>query len=228
MNKLTVARRGIGAAIRHARKNGQTQRNARPHTIRLYAKLVNNRSTIKFEVDDALAKRVNPMANGLLERDAFISTFAALGIHKSIVSGGTEYYGNTPMYFYPDANNFNGAAASGGVASEAQCLELLYNGLLMIKTNQDVRLEDYETCLFRHVTETQQSAATVPSFDENVFRDLGRKIAFAGGDSSTITIDYSDRGDHSAIAGDPATGNNYACLLLYGTIIKSGAQKRTV
>ncbi len=202
---------------------GLSKRNVRPHVLRLYAPLSASQNGFEIDLDRKINGSVHPLSNGLEENDAFIADSMALGIHATIITGGVELFANTYPVFYPDARIFSGA-------NEARDLEVMYNGRLQVESNQDIRLQDYETWMFRQVNETQfnavaNTAPTIPN-TRNEIKSLDTAIAFAGGDNNRIKITWSN-GSYAAIAGVADTRRNFAVVFLSGVIIKNGAASAT-
>lgn len=202
---------------------GLSKRNVRPHVLRLYALLSASQNGFEIDLDRKINGSVHPLSNGLEENDAFIADGLGLAIHPTIITGGTELFANTYPLFYPDARIFTGA-------NEARDLEVLYNGRLQVESNQDIRLQDYETWMFRQVNETQfnavaNTAPTIPN-TRNEIKSLDTAIAFAGGDNNRIKVTWTG-GGYAAIAGVADTRRNFACILLSGVIIKNGAASAT-
>jgi hypothetical protein len=199
---------------------GLSKRNVRPHVLRLYAAL--NPSINGFEIilDRKINSSVHPLSNGLDESDAFVADGMSLGIHATIGTGATALYANTYPVFFPDARLFTGA-------NEARDLEILYNARLQMESNQDIRLQDYDTWQFRTVPETQfnavaNTAPTIPNTGCEI-KSLDTAIAFAGGDTNRIKVTWN-AGSYAAIGGVADTRTNYAVIFLDGIIIKNGAQ----
>lgn len=215
-----------------AQDQGLEKGNVRPHELHLYSALSATEANIRFNVDKKTNSGVNPLSLGLDERDAFVATRLALGIHPTSFVSSVEYYANTPIFFHPDPNYFTGT-------NEAASLEVIYNALMNINSNQEIRLQDLKTRNFRVVQQTQRIAnyyttdgtldsvfSTAPMQNGIEYKPLKNAIAFAGGDTSEINVTWK-QGLYSGIAGVADTRTNFAVVLLQGFIIKNGVQKLT-
>lgn len=213
-------------------EKGLKKGDVRPHELHLYALLSATDSNIEFDLDKKINSSVHPDSLGLDERDGFVATRMALGIHPSLFISSAEYESNTPQFFHPDPNYFTGT-------NEANSLEVLYNSLMQVESNQEIRLQDYKTRRFRTVQQTQRAAAiystdgtndgvvsTAPMQTGLEYKPLYNAISFAGGDTNRIYVSWKD-GLYSGIAGVANTRTNYALVILAGFIIKNGAQKYT-
>lgn len=216
-----------------AKSFGIDPSSVRPQVLRLYSKLENDRNSLKFRVDQE--SNIHNMENRLEKSDAFFADKLGLGIHKVLLNSGTEEPANTPLFFYPDANYFT-------ETDEAKTLEALYNSLLAFKTDQDVRLDNFDTSLFRSVPEQQYQAAAAliasaaqavparwPSYtsSEDYMYDMVTNFGLWGNKRNEITISLGD-GDLGHVAGAPAsTHQNYAVILIEGFQIVNGAESVT-
>lgn len=226
-NKMKIRLANLRKFRSEARSKGLSKRNVRPHTMRLYAKFSASENTLLFNLDKKINSNIHQLSNGLDERDAFIADSMGLGIHPSKFMNGNEYLANCHPVFYPEPTIFNGPANPD--ATEAQSLEMLYNALMQIESNQDIRLQDYDTAVFRTVPETQEGAGGTPLFQydyDRICKSLETSIAFAGGDTNLIQIKMRG-GDYGAIEGIANARTNYAIIFLDGLVIKNGAQKAT-
>ena len=208
-----------------AKKFGFKAASVRPKVYLLYAKLENNKSALTFRTNEETRQFAPELR--LEKSDAAYIDKVAFGIHKVAVSGGDSLWANTPIIHYPDANWF-------GLTNEARDLEGLYNSTLEIKTDQDVRLEELWTGVFRHVPEQQyQPSATDPLTFQTIdpWYDLESNFGLWGNKRNELSINYGS-GSYAAIAGDPADGTdpheNYAVLMLMGFELVRGAEAVTV
>lgn len=229
--QMPVVGRGRGAMNRirsKARQYGFQDQDVRPFRIRMYDQLEDNSSSLVFQTN--LVNKEHPMEILLDKSDAFFAIRLGLGIHKVLLdANGKEIPANTPIIHYPDPNWFSGPAIAPGVSTEAQSLEMLYNALLSFKTDQNVRLENYDTQQLRFVTETQYD----PNPPVKLWEQTGRELKYLdsnfglwGNRRNELKIELRN-GDYSAIAGVADDHINYAVLELDGFIIVRGAEAIT-
>lgn len=216
--------RGFLVKLREvASQLGLKESDVRPQTLRVLYKLTATSNTLTFDI--ARKTGNHALDNLLQENDFFVGHGVALGILPVPVINSIEAAGNAQPIFYPDPNIFT-TAGSGTLASEAQALEMVYNSTMRIETNQDIRVKDFPTVIFRDCPETQKAAALQNSYDTVPFKDLYTGLGFAGGNVNEIEVKFPSQGEFSQIAGS-ATRVNYAVLLIQGTLLVGGAQKAT-
>jgi hypothetical protein len=192
----------------------------RPQTLKLYAKLTQNKDSYEFNTQFDQPKIL--ATENRLKRDSLMFVnLVGLALHKVPIFAATEYPFNSPLLFYPDKNMFADAAAAPGVVPEFQCLEAVYNGLISFKTNSTVRLEDYPTNIFRRVPFTQNGAAAQPSSDLELV-DISTSFYMSGQTDNKFVLNIGN-GDRNGITGG-AESANYVCLLLGGFEIVEGAK----
>jgi hypothetical protein len=226
MAPVTGQRRAMLNRIRkRARQFGFKDSDVRPKTYLLYALLENDKSSISFRTNEETRQFDQEIR--LEKSDAAYIDKIALGLHKVLVISGEQKPANTPIIYYPDANWF-------GLANEARDLEGLYNSKVELKTDQDVRLEEFWTGHFRHVPEQQyQPQATDPLAIQTVdpFYDLETNFGLWGNKRNEFSVKYGP-GVFSAIAGDAEDETdphvNYAVVALSGFELVRGAESVTV
>lgn len=206
-----------------AKQLGLKESDVRPQTLKVHVKLAATANSVKFDI--ARKTGNHALDNLLQENDFFVGHSLALGILPVPVINSLEASGNAQPIFYPDPNIFT-TAGSATLASEAQALEMVYNSTLRIETNQDIRVKDFPTNIFRDCPETQKAAALQNSYDTVPFKDLYTGLGFAGGNVNEIELKFPSQGEYSQIAGS-ATRINYAVLLIQGVLVVGGAQKAT-
>lgn len=216
--------------IRHrAKQFGFKPSDVRPFALRLYAELSANHSNLKFQTNTVNQKLAMEI---LLEKsDAFWASEIGLAIHKvKIDANGNEFPANSHLIHYDDPNFFPGPAIAPGIATEQESLAMLYNALLSIKTDQDVRLENYDTRQLRTVPETQynpNAPITMWQHDGSEMKDISTNLGFWGNKRNEITVDFKD-GDYSAIEGVDADHKNYGVIILKGFLLVRGAEALTL
>lgn len=205
-----------------AKMFGFDPQNVRPQCLRLYAKLVNNKSSLEFRVSQETS--VHAAEIRLEKSDVFWCDQLALAIHKVLFISSAEAPANSALIYYPDLAYFN-------ETGEARDLEGVYNSRLSIQTDQDVRLENFDTQLLRHVPRQQfEPTATDPLLWETTgkeFYNLESNFGLWGNRRNEIRIQYGT-GSFAAIAGDPADATdphqNYAVVQLNGFTLVRGAE----
>ena len=220
---VTGQRRAMLNRIRaRAKKFGFKPSHVRPYTLVLYAQLVNDRSALSFTV--AEETRAYNQEFRLEKSDAFYCDRIALGLHKVLVISSAESPANTPIIHYPDANWFTGT-------NEARDLEGIFQSQLMIKTDQDIRLEKFWTRHLRFVPEQQyEPSATDPKLFQQTNKewyDLETNFGLWGNKRNEVEIKYGD-GNFGAIAGTSGSWQNYAVVMLDGFLLVRGAESVTV
>ncbi len=215
-------RRAVLNSIRaRAKKFGFQPSSVREKTLVLWAKLVNNKSGLVWELNQEQNK-IEPEIR-LEKSDAIYIDRWALTLAKVNIVGGVEQYANVRHLPYVDANIH-------AEAGEANDLQGIYNSELEVKTDQDVRVEQFHTHKFLNVPEQQfQPSATDPLVAQTVdmWVDINTRLGFWGKKRNTIRMDYG-AGSFGAIAGDPADAatpyQNYAVLWLDGFEIVRGSE----
>lgn len=230
-NSLTlganVLRGVLEQALLEAKRMGLKAANVRIGVLRLYCPLDPADPNIVFPIDYEGQQKLHKLSQGLYNRDVFIAAGSSLGIQPTKIIDGKERLGNTPIYYFPDATVFNGAATATAV-SEAQALEALYNAQLSTKSDEAIRLNDFPTDIYRTVGTTQGGSNTVPEVNGEQYKDLGRPMKFVGGDDSEVTIRLASTvSDLQNIAGT-ADHNNWAVMSFIGAVIRNGAKKSTI
>lgn len=208
-----------------AKSLGFDPQDVRPLCLRLYAKLVNNKSALEFTVSQETS--VHAAEIRLEKSDVMWVDQMALGIHKVLIISSAEAPANSPLIYYPDANWLT-------ETGEARDLEGIYNSLLSVQTDQDVRLEKFDTQMLRRVPQQQyEPSATDPltwETDGKEFYDLESNFGLWGNRRNQIRIQYGT-GSFAAIAGDPVDATdphqNYAVIRLNGFVLVRGAEALT-
>lgn len=205
-------------------KFGFKESDVRPIQLRLYALLKNNISGLTFKV--AQETQVHSMEIRLEKSDAFYCDKVGFALHKVLIDGGTEIPANTPMIHYPDPNWF-------AAANQARDMEGLYNSQMFVKTDQDVRLEQFDTALFRKVPRQQYVPASAGVLQQwwetngEELYDIQTNFGLWGNKRNEFEIKFGD-GSYANIAGDGTSHNNYGVILLQGFKLVRGAEAVTV
>lgn len=213
-------------AVKAAQKLGQDTSKARPHELVLLAALSTSENTYNLELSqDLQPATVAAIANGLLDRDAFMASEMALGILQVPVISSVEYPSAGKLAYFPDPNVWSTAAGTA-ILSESQALESVYFGTHSLQTNEGLRIEKNPNMFFRTVQQTQGSATTQNMQTGLEMKDIGAVVRFAGGDENKIIIRINCA-DKTHLNG-PAGWNNYLYCRLGGAIIKGSTTKTYV
>ncbi len=207
-----------------ASTRGIPKGNVRPMTLKLYAELTPNSTQLKFTTD--IQKEALVKTEVRLRRDSlmFVNLFG-LALHKVWMTGPTlkKLPHNTPLYFYPDKTVFPAAAVTD--FEEWGCLESVYNGLLTMKTNQSIRLEEHPCNVFRQAPDTQYSAGPDTHASGGLqLVDLNTSLYLFGHRDNQFTIELGDDSVRDTIEGNIGKNKNYAVLILQGFEVVDGAK----
>lgn len=217
----TRSRALLKAMRNKAKSMGLPTSAVRSHRLLLYAKLLDDNSSVDFALDRRTGQ--TPLEIRLDENDAYIAYSMGLLLHKVPIVGGDELPAVSYRIAYPDPTIFPGPAING--VTEQQSLEMLYNGKLQIDTEQDIRLKEFDTSIFRTVPRTQASGGVLPQCDGSEMKDLVSGLVFTGGTRNDIKVQLNSKGgNYSAIAGVTDDHVNYAVLALDGLIITGGSK----
>lgn len=208
-------------------KWGMKPQDIRPVILKVYSRLKDNQKGVKFQLQEVNTSGVS--TESLVKKsDVVFAHRMGLGIHKVLIDAANDNEqlpGNTPIHFYPDAQIFNGAVVN--IATEAQSLQMLYQSKMTLKTDQDVRMEDYPTDGFRKVPGTQQGANTIPEQDGMPLVDLTTAFHIWGDRRNSVDLQFPD-GDYAAIEGDTDAAINYGVLVYAGFVAVNAANNRRV
>ncbi len=197
----------------------------RPQALRAFAKLENGKSSITFDIANVLkVSNLDAPSIVLGKNDVFVLSHMAFMLVKVKKDAKKSYFGNARAFSYPDRKVFDSAAVSGGVMTEAECLEAIYNGTLEFKTGNYTRLSPFPMSYFRITPETQMSADTEPSIPGFVSRETILNYYLSGQQTHEITVNYPKSCDTSNLEGDDADFENYVVFYGWGVNIVDGAQ----
>ena len=209
----------------HGNQDSLPAQKFRPQALRFITKLENNKSSIAFDVKNAVSIEGSKINQVLLTtNDVFVVSHLGFMIEKVRIQDGKRKFGNARALPYPDRAVFNGAPVAPSLFSEAECLEAIYNGLLSFKTGDYTRLGDFPMSYFRITPETQQSATTEPSLPGQVVRETVLNYYMSGTQSHKIEVAYPEAVDVSQLEGSDAEFENYLVCYAYGVLIVDGAQ----
>lgn len=219
MAPVMDSKRGTLNRIRKiAKRKGWKIDAVRPHTLLLYAKLTTKSPNLTFQPNRGVDSNTPNGSIQLEKSDAFYADKIGLAIHKVPIIGGSENPGNQLLIHYPDPNFFT-------EANETRDLNTLYNGVLQLQTDTDVRLEEFATKNFLTIPETQYDATAGTGHlwrhDGSEMKDLSVNFGLWGNKRNTIEFKPFDS-NYTAWAG-AATHQNYAVLLIDGFVMVNGA-----
>ena len=219
MDTLTVLRTKLNGIVNKSK--------IEPHTMRAFAELRSDNASVVFNYK--AAKSVLKGETLLSDNHIFVGNLMAFGIAQIPVIGGVSAPGNmeTICYPHPDVfanstvgtSSFSSAISTGtSVSTELQSVRMFFNGLLQVKTDQDIRIENFAMSGFSMLE--QQSGLHVPRGLHHV--DMYNTMLLDGSKDNSATITYMD-GRYDAIAGDLTTHRNYGISEIKGFIIRCDA-----
>lgn len=219
-------------------ETGQTDLQINQKTLRLEQALSAAKNQYSFDIRQNKGSD-RPQEVKLNPNDLFFITHLAICLTKQDETTTPKRYGNDPLFTFPDPQFFVGN--DGANLEEFQALELVYNGLISIKTSPVERFIDFPTFHFRYVPERgiqKQAAPQIndepaqygPTLDKRGFFALTPNLILDGYDNNTLALTLGE-GDKTVIAGgiDSANGavntSNVLVILLHGFSVLNGARK---
>jgi hypothetical protein len=167
----------------------------------------------------------------LSDSDNFVCMEASLVIYKQLqLTGNFQRAGNAPLFGYPDKTRFY-LAATGANVSEADALEVVYNGKLSMKSNSNEIINVASTQVYRTAPITQYTAALQPShgqFGGDQRTKFHQPIVLEGKKKNEILIIPAEGADTVQIAGDPAVGLNIMAYIMYGWTVRNASEPTTI
>ena len=218
MDTLTVLRTKLNGIVNKSK--------IEPHTVRAFAELRSDNASAVFNYK--AAAKVLKGETLLSDNHIFVGNLMAFGIAQVPVIGGVSAPGNmqTICYPHPDVfanstvgtSSFSAAVSTGtSVSTELQSVRMFFNGLLTVKTDQDIRIENFAMSGFSIL---EQFGSHVPRGLHHV--DMYNTMLLDGSKDNSATITYMD-GRYDAIAGDLTTHRNYGISEIKGFIIRCDA-----
>lgn len=211
-----------------------------PQTLIVEAELKNDRSQYILSLyENKGADR--PLENRLNRNDLFMCTGFRLGVAKQDANANPKEYANYPTFTYPEYNYFVGNNTNIATANtEGRSLQVLWNGLLSLRTNNVDRIKDFSTTnlLFRPES-AYSEASSIPEFPQQGVANADQGYFYLqpqpildGQQDNDIIITLGD-GDYDRIAGgfdaDGTTANNETNVLKFfirGWVAVNAAQKQ--
>lgn len=179
--------------------------------LRIEKVLKNTTSVYDFNLKDT--SDTEAIERKLDINDSFLVGGIALAVYKR---DKTAPY-NEELQFYPNPQHF-----TGGTNFSVKDLEVLYKGSLEFKVGNTVNAEALSTLDFRHVPETQQTAATNHAqfcLDE-VVKQLSPNFLLRGSKSNSIKLTAPMSDGALNWAHDDANQETRVVLYLTGMQIK--------
>ncbi len=207
-----------------------------PYLLRLEKPLDASRSNYQFDI------LANPGSDRdtevkLNRNDAFAVLSTRLGVVKQDETTTPKQYANFATFYHADPNYFSGAPA--GQVAEYVSLEVLWNSLLSIRSQNVDRIRDLHTNLLKHVPErgyviaaaSGQTNAEFPQQDpgiDNFFRLMPNPI-LSGQDNNRVDLVLGP-GEIESIEGTADSGGtavdtrNVVVVEFYGFLIVDAAK----
>lgn len=180
-------------------------------TLQVEQLLAANQNMYNFDLYDGSQSADTPTEIKLNRNDLFFATHIAIGIKKYDPSKTPVWYGNFPIFTYPDSNYFVGTG--GSAAIEYQALEALYSGQLVFNTGAVNRFGPLATTLLKYVPNrpfelgvASSSATTAvfqqygPAMDGRGFHRVTPNLVIDGQQTNRFTLSLG-AGDFTNIAG---------------------------
>lgn len=199
------------------------------HTLRAESKLVAGNNSYRMNLYKNTGSD-RPQEIKLARNDMFIMTHLGLALTKEDTASSKTNYGNYPLYTFPDPGFFLGNPASG--LSEWECLEVVYNGKLTIKTDNTDRLLDLSTQHLRYVPQRAFGSNVGPeyggSMEQRGFFPTEPMIILNGQQDNQVELSVGT-GDTAVIAGGidgsaaAVDTRNVVVVQLHGFLVSNAA-----
>lgn len=211
-----------------------------PYTIILEQELKNDRSNYVFSLKQN-GNSDRPLEVKLSRNDLFLLTAVRLAVAKEDTTTDPKQYANYPGFTYPEYQYFVGNNDNRATQiTEGDSLQVLWNGLMSIKTTNTDRIKDYSTTNFLYSPERAYAddGATppIPTFPQQGVLDGDKGYQpimpqpMLDGQQDNSVILTLGEGDYSKIAGgENAAGTaidtrNVVKVFLKGFIAVNAAQ----
>lgn len=200
------------------------------HTLRLESELKAGKNAYSLQMYENPGSD-RPQEIKLNRNDAFFIIGVGVALAKQDKTTNPPRYGNYPLYTFPDPGVFLGVPAAG--LNEAQCLEVVYNGKLRIKTNNTDRLTGISTQRFRYVPRrtfgSGVHAEYGPTLEAQGIFQMEPHIILNGQQNNSVELEVGT-GDTAVIAGGlNAAGaaidtTNVLIIQLHGFLLNEAAE----
>ncbi|MCF8237698.1 MAG: hypothetical protein K9I85_06050 [Saprospiraceae bacterium] len=200
--------------------------------LRVEQLLESNKNQYQFDLYQGSGSTDRPTEIKLNRNDLYFATHVALGIAKYDPSKTPVWYGNFPIFTYPDSNYFVGTGASAAI--EYQALETIYQGELTFTTGNVNRFGPLMTDTLKYTPNrpfelgVASSAATTAVFPEygptmagRGFHRLTPNLVVDGQQTNVFTLnlgggDYTNIAGATNAAGSAVNTRNVLVLQLHG------------
>lgn len=200
--------------------------------LRVEQLLASNQNQYVFDLYEGSGSTDNPLEIKLNRNDIYFATHVAVGITKYDPSKTPVWYGNYPIFTYPDSNYFVGTGSSAAV--EYQALETIYQGELIFSTGNVNRFGPLMTNTLKYTPNrpfelgVASSAATTAVFPEygptpaaRGFHRLTPNLVIDGQQTNKFTLtlgagDYTNIAGATNAAGSAVNTRNVLVLQLHG------------
>lgn len=181
--------------------------------IRVLVPFVKGKSFYDIDIKKAASHVLN---RTLKDNDLFV--VRALGI--GLMVEDTTMPGHAPVLSYPMPDSANLPTGIKGFVN--QHAQVLYNGVLSIRTGQTVNYSGFPLAGFEKVPQTQTGEAGVlPMLDEkSLLQELPEELVFDGIKDYSIRVEYPGTADTN-IAG-PAGTVAYLVFIAEGWLVEGG------
>lgn len=201
-------------------------------TLQVEQLLTNNQNSYNFDLYDGSQSADTPTEIKLNRNDLFFATHIALGIKKYNPTKTPVWFGNYPIFTYPDSNYFVGTGSSAAI--EYQALEALYSGQLVFNTGAVNRFGPLATTLLKYTPNRPfELGVSASSATTMVFPEYGPTLAGRGFHRVTPNLvidgqqtnrfqlalgagDYTNIAGATVAAGTAAETRNLVVLQVHG------------
>lgn len=190
-------------------------------TLQVENFLAANQNQYIFDLAVGSLSAETPTELKLNRNDLFFATNISLGVKKYNPTKTPVWYGNFPIFTYPDSNYFNGTGAAG-TALEYQALETLWGGNLVFNTGSVNRYGPLATTLLKYtpnrpfelgVAASPAVLAVSPEYGPTMahrgFYRITPNLAIDGQQTNIFTLALG-AGDYTNIAGATVSGGGAA------------------
>lgn len=200
--------------------------------LRVEQLLANNQNQYQFDLYEGNGNTDRALEIKLNRNDLYFATHIALGITKYDPSKTPVWYGNYPIFTYPDSNYFVGTGSSAAV--EYQALETIYQGELIFSTGNVNRFGPLMTDTLKYtpnrpyelgVADSSATTAVFPEYGPTPaargFHRLTPNLVIDGQQTNKFTLtlgagDYTNIAGATDAAGDAVSTRNVLVLQLHG------------
>lgn len=200
--------------------------------LRVEQLLANNQNQYQFDLYEGSGSTDRPLEIKLNRNDLYFATHVALGIAKYDPSKTPIWYGNYPIFTYPDSNYFVGTGASAAI--EYQALETIYQGELIFSTGNVNRFGPLMTDTLKYtpnrpyelgVASSSATTAVFPEYGPTAaargFHRLTPNLVIDGQQTNKFTLtlgtgDYTNIAGATNAAGSAVNTRNVLVLQLHG------------